>query len=533
MNKRLRPVEYNQARTHLLVKTKLAHQISVAVHGCELSDELGDGPRLKFPWTLEHTQEVSRWGVLTVSPMLRDYDFVGRFNPYVHQMKICSFLTTNRRAFCLADMGTGKTASVVWSLDYLYKTKKINSVLIIGALSNMKSTWVEEFFSINPLYTVTVLHGSKEEREQLLQKPSHAYVINHDGVEVIQDALHKKNFDVVVIDELTAFKNDKANRFKAVYPLCLKANYVWGLTGTPMPNRPDETFGQIKMINPSNLGKLTAFRFKEMVMRKQGPFLWVAKYDAANTVHQYMKPAIKIEKSDVLTLPKVNHTYIDIPLTTGQKLFYKELKEKQFVGDDEVSITAVNGGALMSKLLQVATGAIYNDEREAMKFDVTPRIEKTIELIKEARQRSTDPLKGKTIVFAPFRHTIALLEQELSKHFNVAIITGDTSAQKRSEIFLSFQTTGEIDVILAVARTMSHGVTATAASTIVWFGPVTSNETYQQACNRIDRPGQTQEMFIHHLYSTPVEEKLYKTLQQRKVSQADLLNLYNDFIRGI
>lgn len=533
MIKRYRPVEYTKGMTHLLIKTKLAQQIVQAVGGCELSDELGDGVRIKMPWTLEHTQAVAKWDVPTLSPMLRDYNFVGRFNPYIHQMKICSFLTSHKRAFCLADMGTGKTASVVWSLDYLFKTQRISKVLIIGALSNMKSTWVEEFFSINPMYKAVVLHGSKDEREQILRQTAHIYIINHDGVEVIQDSLLKKNFDVVVIDELTAFKNASAKRFKAVFPIAQRAGYVWGLTGTPMPNSPDETYGQIKMICPENLGKISAFRYKEMVMRKHGPFTWKPKFDAAETVRSYMQPAIKIEKAEVLTLPKVNHSYVEVPLTKGQAMFYKELKDNQYVGNDDVSITAVNGGALMNKLLQVATGAIYNDDHLAMKFDVTPRIEKTIELIKDARARSTHPNKGKTIVFAPFRHTIALLEEELSKHFNVAVITGDTPANKRAEIFGSFQTCGEIDVILAVARTMSHGVTATAASTIVWFGPVTSNETYQQACNRIDRPGQSQEMFIHHLYSTPVEEKLYKTLQQRKLSQADLLNLYNDFIRGI
>lgn len=533
MNKRYRPVEYTKGMSHLLIKTRLAQQIAISVSGCTLSDELGDGTRLKMPWTLELSQAVARWNVPMISPMLRDYDFVGRFNPYVHQMKICSFLTTNKRAFCLADMGTGKTASVVWSLDYLFKYRKINKVLIIGALSNMKSTWVEEFFAINPLYRAVVLHGSKEDRERFLAEQAHVYIINHDGVETIRDSLLKQQFDVVVIDELTAFKNDKSNRFKATFPITQLATYVWGLTGTPMPNRPDETYGQIKMVCPDNLNKLSAYRYKELVMRKHGPFTWKPKFDAIETVRSYMTPAIKIDKAEVLTLPKLNHTYIEIPLTKGQELFYKELKETQYIGNEEVSITAVNGGALMNKLLQVATGAIYNDDREAMKFDVTPRIEKTIELIKDARARSTHPLKGKTIVFAPFRHTIALLESELSKHFKVAVITGDTSAGKRAEIFSSFQTCGEIDVILAVARTMSHGVTATAASTIVWFGPVTSNETYQQACNRIDRPGQTQEMYIHHLYSTPVEEKLYKTLQQRKVSQTDLLNLYNDFMRGL
>lgn len=528
-----RPVEYLPDRKYIFIETKLARQIALAVNGCSVSTEIGGRPRLKVPFDLETVQKVANWSVPVLSPMLRDYEFVGRFKPYLHQLKICSFLTTNRRAFCLADMGTGKSASVAWSVDYLFKHKNIKRVLIVGALSNMKSTWVEEFFAINPTYRVTILHGSKGEREALTRTDSHVFVVNHDGVEVIQDVLLKIDFDVVVVDELTAFKNDKAKRFKALFPICQKAPYVWGLTGTPMPNRPDEVYGQIKMVNPAKVEKMSAFRFKELVMQKYGQFLWKPRFDSAETVRTYMQPAIKVNKADVLILPNAHYEYVEIPLTKGQALFYKEMKEHQFVGNNEVSITAVNGGALMNKLLQVATGAIYNDQHDAMVFDVTPRIEKTVELIKTARARSTDPLKGKTIVFAPFRHTIAMLEEALAKQFNVAVITGDTSANRRAEVFQSFQTSNEIDVILAVARTMSHGVTATAASTIVWFGPVTSNETYQQACNRINRPGQTQEMFIYHLYSTPVEKKLYKTLQQRKLSQADLLSLYSDFIRGI
>lgn len=528
-----RLLEITDGFTHLLIKTKLAESIALAVDGCSLSDELGDGQRLKVAWNLEATQQVAAWEVPTLSPMLRDYDFIGRFEPYLHQLKICSFLTANRRAFCLADMGTGKSASVVWSLDYLFKTKQIKRVLIIGALTNMESTWVQEFFAINPQYQVTILHGAKDERKQLVRNKAPIHIINHDGVEVIQNELLRNNYDVVVIDELTAYKNASSYRFKKAAPICNQAKYCWGLTGTPTPNRPDESYGQIKIVNPIKVANVSAYRFKEMVMKKVDQFRWVSRFDAAETVRKFMQPAIWIDKAEVLSLPKVNSLYHEVALTKGQAEFYKALKRDQFVGDDEMSISAVNGGALMSKLLQVATGAIYNDMGEPMKFDVEPRIQKTIELIKEARERSTDKAKGKTLVFAPFRHTVVLLAQELSKHFNIAVITGETPAKQRAEIFLEFQTTEKPDVILAVPRTMSHGVTATAASSIVWFGPVTSNETYQQACNRIDRPGQTQEMTIHHLYSTPVEEKLYKTLQQRKLSQADLLNLYTDFIRGI
>ncbi len=384
------------------------------------------------------------------------------------------------------------------------------------------------------MISTTVLHAeNREERIKLAQNDAQVHIINHDGVETILEQLVVNDYDVVVIDELTAYKNSKSDRFKSAFPLCQKATYVWGLTGTPMPNKPDETYGQIKIVKPSNVQGISSYRYKEMVMRKVSQFTWQARFDAVETIKQYMKPAIKIEKSEVLSLPKVTHIYDKVPLTEMQSKFYIELRQKQLVTDGETSISAVNGGALMTKLLQVATGAIYNDMGEAMAFDVQPRVDKVIEIIRQARERSTDPTKGKALVFAPFRHTVTMLEQELKKHFDVDIITGDTPPKERANIFHKFQTTSKADVILAVPKTMSHGVTATSASCIVWFGPVTSNEVYQQACNRIDRPGQTQEMEIHHLYSSPVEEKLYRTLQERKLSQADLLNLYTDFIKGI
>lgn len=519
--------------SRLLVKTRLASSIADAVGGCTVSNELGDGERLSVPWDLHHVQEVAKWLVPVASPMIRDYTWVGRFSPYSHQYKICSFLTSNPRGFCLADMGTGKSASVVWSVDYLFKYKKIKRVLIIGVLTNLTSTWVNEFFSINPQYGVTVLHGDKQVRQRLVKDSNPIHIINHDGVEVIQKELLRNKYDVVVIDELTAYKNSRSKRFKLTAPLCNQATYCWGLTGTPMPNNPDEVYGQIKLINPTRLGTLSYSKFREMVMRKVTDFTWAPRYDSAETVKNFMQPAIKIDKSEVLDLPDVEHMYHDVPFTAGQLCFYKKLKQDKIVSTNQYSISAPNGGALMGKLLQVATGAIYDDDGTAMKFDVAPRIDKTIELIKEARARSSDPLCGKSIVFAPFRHTIALLEEHLKKHFKVRVITGDTSPTQRNEIFDQFQTQMEPDVILAVASTMAHGVTATAASNIIWFGPVTSNEIYQQACNRMDRPGQTQNMTIHHLYASPVEKKIYQTLQKRKLSQADLLNMYSDFIRGI
>lgn len=519
----------------LAVTTKMAGLINAMY---PKSRVIGD--TVYIPWVLDAVQAVAKAGAPVISPILKEYDFPGTKTPFKHQYKICSFLTANKRAFCFADMGTGKSLACAWAADYLLKVGAVKRVLVVSPISVMARTWEDEFFSINPGLQVSVLYGTKAERERLAGNNAKVHIINYDGLKVIENEIRYNNYDLVIIDECTTYGEVNTTRWKVANRLFEHTPYVWGLTGTPTLRGVEYAYGQAALINPTTLGGISKYRFRERVLRQISTYIWVERPTALDEVSKVLKPAIRIKKKDCIDLPPVTSLYREVELSKEQRDCYHKLKSEQFIGDEEVQITAANGAVLMNKLIQIATGAIYDDSGEARKFDISGRIQETMDFIDRARAESDDPLKGKTLVFVPFKHTAVMLKAALDAEkkdknpkYVTRLITGDTSAKERDAIFQAFQNEQHPDVIIATPQTMSHGVTATAASCIVWFGPTVSAEVYVQACNRIDRPGQRNDMTIVHLYSTPVEWKLYRALQQSKVSQADLLKLYNDFIRGI
>ena len=173
------------------------------------------------------------------------------------------------------------------------------------------------------------------------------------------------------------------------------------------------------------------------------------------------------------------------------------------------------------KLLQIASGWVYSDKRGVIRLDNTSRINELVDLIEQSL--------GKVIVFANFTHAATELHQHLyTKGIDCALIHGQTGKKQRDQIFGGFQSGTSPRVLVANARTMSHGLTLTAASTIVWFTPTTSLETYEQANARITRPGQKHRAMIIHLSGLPIEAKIYKRLQQKASLQGALLEMFND-----
>lgn len=495
---------------------------------------------LYMPFTLEAMQAAAQAGARVISPILKEYDFPGSKTPFRHQYKICSFLTTNKRAYCFADMGTGKSLACVWSADYLLRVGAIKRVLVVAPISVMVRTWADEFFHVNPANQVTVLYGTKAEREAKAANNSPIHIINYDGLKVIENEIRYNSYDLVIIDECTTYGEVSTSRWKVAKSLFKNTPYVWGLTGTPTLRGVEYAYGQAALITPATVQGVSKFRFKERVLRQVSTYTWVERPNAHDEVAKVLHPAIRVRKRDCIDLPPVTQLYREVEMSLEQADMYSRLKSDQFVGDDTTTITAANGAILMNKLIQIATGAIYDDNGEARSFNVNSRIKETMEFIDRARAESSDPIKGKTLVFVPFKHTALMLQAALNaeksngrKKYDTRLIIGDTSAKERDNIFAAFQNELHPDVIIATPQTMSHGVTATSASCVIWFGPTTSAETYVQACNRIDRPGQRNDMTIVHLYSSPVEWKLYRSLQQSKVSQADLLKMYKDFIAGV
>ena len=255
------------------------------------------------------------------------------------------------------------------------------------------------------------------------------------------------------------------------------------------------------------------------MLYKVTQFKWTPKPTAAATVHRVLQPAIRFEKKDCLDLPEVTHVEREAPLTPQQAKYYKALKEQMVVEADGEEVSAVNAATQINKLLQISGGAVYTDTGEVLEFDVSNRLNAVLEVIEEASH--------KVLVFVPFTHTIELLRARLEKEgISCAVINGSVSVNKRSDIVEQFQSRTDPHVLIIQPQAASHGLTLTAADTIIWYAPVTSVETYLQANARIDRPGQKNAMTIVHIKGSPVEERLYSMLQGNIAHHEKLIDLY-------
>lgn len=494
------------------------------------------GMVLDIPWTFSNMQLLSLLGEPALSPILRDYSFPGVNKPYHHQKSIAEFLSRNPRAYCFAGMGTGKTRAACWAFDYLMSIGEVKKVLVVCPKTLMHLAWEDDLRKTCIHRVSNVLYGTRERRRELAELDTSIDIINFDGLETVIDILVKKNYDLIVIDESTAVKDTSTKRWKLCAKLVSPNTRVWGLTGTPTPNGPADAYGQGRLINPTRLPR-TKSRFREMTETKISTFVWKPRPNWKETVREVLRPAIYISKNDHLDLPPVTRTYREVGLSKQQKTLSAQLRTDYLLRPEGGQIvTAVNALALMSKLRQIYAGAIYSDDGEALVLDNKARLETCIELIRQVKAEGQDlgnetipTPHSKALVFVPFKHVADEVCAELSKHFNVKRISGDTSASARRDILSAFQTEWDIDVIVAIPEAFSHGVTATAASLTIWYAPPIRPEVYIQACERTDRPGQTQHQNIVHLFGDAYEQRMYKALSDSVTHQDALLELYRDF----
>jgi len=446
------------------------------------------------------------------------------YTPMKHQRETAEFLSLHKRAFCFDEMGLGKTAAAAWAADYLMSIGQVKRVLVICPVSIMQAAWQQDLFKVLMHRTVGVAHGSKDKRVAVLDSGAEFVIINYDGVCTVESELTDAGFDLIIMDEANCVKNAQARRSKAIKRLIGPDTRVWLMTGTPAAQSPEDAYGLAKLVSPERVPKFFG-SWRDMVMQRLTQFKWVPKPSARDTVFNALQPAIRHTKEECLDLPDVVYVDRNVPLTKQQEKYYKVLKEQMIALAAGEEITAVNAASMLNKLLQLSTGAVYSDTRDVVEFDVSPRLEALADVIEESSH--------KVIVFAPFRHTIQLLERDLqARGYATASIHGDVSAGKRTEIFSSFQYQEDPRVIIIQPQAASHGVTLTAASTVVWFGPTTSLDTYLQANARAHRKGQTNKVTVVHLQGSAAEAKLYKALSQRGSAHVDLMKLYDDVIHG-
>lgn len=486
------------------------------------------GQRLvAVPHRPDETRVLRNLGFEVPDPMPMHYAFPkvsGRHEPFAAQRETASFLSMHSRAFCLNGMGTGKTNSALWAYDYMRRTKIVNKVLVVCPLSTMERTWADSVFNTFPHLDAVVLHGTREKRLKLLRQSVHIYIINIDGLSTIKDELAKRtDIDLIVIDELALARNASTERWKTLNTICNKQvnRRVWGMTGSPTPNAPTDAWAQCKLVTPDNTNVPKYFgAFRDRVMRQITQFKWATRPEANDVIYQMMQPAIRFSLDDCTDLPEQMFITREVEMTVEQKKAYKDMMSKLATEYAGGQILAVNEAIKANKLIQIACGVAYGIDGIDVVIPSKPRMDVLKEIIAES--------EGKVIVFVPLTGALETVAAELRKDWAVEVVHGGTSKNERDQIFSNFQRGFDPRVLVANAATMSHGLTLTAATTIVWYAPVHSNEIYEQACARVRRPGQTKTTVIVHIAGTDVERRVYKRLQDKQSMQGLLLEMMKE-----
>lgn len=462
-------------------------------------------------------------GLEVPSPVLHHYNWPHPPHkpPFDVQKETVCLLTENARAYVLSGMGVGKTACPIWAFDYLKGLGLATKMLVVAPLSTLSHTWLREIFDFCPHLRATVLYGTKEKRlDQLARTDVDIYVINHDGVKTIYPALAaRKDIDTLCLDELAVYRNGN-DRSKLMQKYAQGMKWVWGMTGSPAPNAPTDVWGQCRIVTPNTVPKFFT-RFREHLMVKINAFKWVPRNDAMINAYKVMQPSARFALEDVTELPAFISRTVDFDLGAQQEQIYKNIKNHCFSLLGNQSITAVNAGAALNKLLQISLGWVYTNDGRVVKLDNDNRVNALLDII--------DACENKVIVFSAFKHALAGLEAEMKADgIDVVSVSGDTPAGKRNEIFNAFQNTPKYRVLNAHPQCLAHGLTLTAADTIVWFGPITSLDIYDQANARIRRVGQKKKQQFIHIQGTPTEKKIYRLLIGKQDVQTQLLDLFRE-----
>lgn len=482
-------------------------------------------PHMAVTHDSDHVRLLRNFGINVPAPVACYYDWAGG-QPFKAQIATAEMLTTERRAYVLNGMGTGKTRTVIWSYDWLRRQGEAKRMLVVAPLSTLTMTWVREAFIVAPHLKVNVLYGNRERRLRMLADPADIYVVNHDGVRIIlKEVIARPDIDIVVLDELAVYRNGSSMRFRTMKTLLQYKNRAWGLTGSPTPNGPTDAWAQVRLITPHNApAAYTNFRMQVMV--KVSNFKWVPKPSAIATVHSMMQPAVRYTLDDIVELPEVVKQTIDVPLGPKQQALYDLLRKKLRAMSDAGEITVANAGVLMSKLLQVAMGWVYTNEHKTVPLDNDARLLALQDVIE-----STD---RKVLVFVAFKHALSGVAEFLrSAGHPCEEVDGDVLKSERDRIFGAFQNSEDTRIIVAHPKCMAHGLTLTEADTITWFGPYASLDETEQANARITRIGQKHKQQIIMLSGTPVEKALYKRLEEKRGIQNMLLELLESKTEGI
>jgi SNF2 family DNA or RNA helicase len=482
--------------------------------------------------TPEATRVLRNIGLDAPSPIEAFYSWPGKFRPLNHQIEMAEFHTMHKRSFNLSEMGAMKTASALWAADWMMLQRIVHKCLIISPLSTLERVWQQEIFDVLMHRRCAIVHGTRDERKQALACDVDFYILNHDGVRIteIRDIIRKRSdINLIIVDEGSKFRNADKEKYKSLRAMIREDQRLIWMTGTPCPTAPTDAWAQAKIICPTRVPQFFG-AFKRQTMTQLTPFKWVPKPDAYKIAWNAMQPAIRFLKRDCIDLPPVVTEERKAPLSAEQKAAFKDMHNHMLMEYAENkkagrTISAVNAADKVNKLRQILLGSIKDPATdEYMTLDHGPRLKVLVDTIEDA--------SAKVLVVVPFKGIINALDEELKEiakkdpRFTTAVLNGDVPTKARDVIIRRFKFEKEPNILLCHPTVMAHGLNLTEADFLIFYGPIYSNDEFQQVCERFNRAGQTRKMTIVRIGAHPIEWEIYRVVDTRGVTQNNILRLY-------
>lgn len=472
--------------------------------------------------TIESTKVLRNIGYDVPAPIQSTYSWPGKYKPFAHQRVMADFLTMHRRCFNLSEMGTGKTASALWAADWLIETKRVKKVVILSPISTMDRVWAHDIFDVLMHRRCVIVHGTREQREKAWSSKADFYIVNHDGVTIpwLQQAIARDpNVNLVIMDEGSMFRNGSTKKFKMLEKMLRPDMRLWWLTGTPCPNAPTDAWAQAKLINDAKVPKYFG-HFQRLTMIKVTQYKWEAKKDAYKTAYDVMQPAVRFKKADCIDLPPMTFQDRQCQLSPEQTKAFNDMRKQMVAEAKTTTITAVNAADRIGKLRQILCGSIKDPTTG--KYITLPH-KPRFDVLKECIEAAS----AKVIVVVPFKGILMDLCAEIEKAgHSVGMLNGDVSPKVRDTIIRLFKETPDPHVLACHPKVMAHGLNLTEADMLIFYGPIYSNDEFQQVVERFNRTGQKNKMTVVRMAAHPLEWSIYKLVDNRKAGQDSILELY-------
>ena len=438
-----------------------------------------------------------------------------KYVPHDYQQYATEYIKSHPVAAVLLDMGLGKTAiSLTALLDLLFDSFEAHRILVISPLRVARDTWpaeIEKWDHLNML-TYSVAVGTEKDRKAALMRDADIYIINRENVQwLVEQSGIPFTFDTVIVDELSSFKNHQSKRFKALMKVRPRIKRIVGLTGTPSANGLMDLWAEYKVLDMGQrLGRFIGM-YRNNYFRpdkRNGQIIYSYKLlpGADKAIYKQISDiTISMKATDHLKMPELVMNTHTVELSDDEREHYDELKQTLVLQLPEKEITVANAAALTGKLLQMANGAIYDDDGDHIHIH-DRKLDALEDLIEGAN--------GKPVLVAYwFKHDL----ERIKSRFKVREIKSSSDIREWNA--------GKIPVAVIHPASAGHGLNLqTGGSTLIWFGLTWSLELYQQTNARLWRQGQQDTVVIHHIITDDtVDGRVLKALQSKEKIQDSLI----------